>query len=104
VSRVRPKRPRLQIDRELYDQLRNQVLRRDGWRCQSCGTMSNLEVHHKTFRSQAGHDSEQNLVALCTACHARVHHRYKATNSSLAEKLKNTAVWEPSLFDGDSSL
>jgi hypothetical protein len=29
---------------------------------------------------------------------------YKANNPSLAEKLKNTAVWEPSLFDGDSSL
>jgi hypothetical protein len=29
---------------------------------------------------------------------------YKANDSDLAEKLKNAAVWEPSLFDGDSSL
>ena len=29
---------------------------------------------------------------------------YKPNNRSLAETLKNTAVWEPSLFDGDSSL
>jgi hypothetical protein len=29
---------------------------------------------------------------------------YKPNNRSLAENLKNTAVWEPSLFDGDSSL
>jgi hypothetical protein len=29
---------------------------------------------------------------------------YKAKDSVLAEKLKNAAVWEPSLFDGDSSL
>ena len=29
---------------------------------------------------------------------------YKAKSSDLAEKLKNAAVWEPSLFDGDSSL
>lgn len=29
---------------------------------------------------------------------------YKAGNSSLAEKLKSAEVWEPSLFDGDSSL
>jgi hypothetical protein len=27
---------------------------RDSWRCQSCGTMSNLEVHHKQFRSHSG--------------------------------------------------
>ena len=37
---VRPKPPRLRLDPELYEQLRNQVLRRDGWRCQACGTMS----------------------------------------------------------------
>jgi hypothetical protein len=29
---------------------------------------------------------------------------YKASNPALAEKLSNSAVWEPSLFDGDSSL
>jgi hypothetical protein len=27
----------------------------------------------KQHRSQAGDDSEQNLVALCAACHAKVH-------------------------------
>jgi hypothetical protein len=29
---------------------------------------------------------------------------YKAGNPQLAEKLQNPSVWEPSLFDGDSSL
>jgi hypothetical protein len=29
---------------------------------------------------------------------------YKTNNSLLAEKLKHPSVWEPSLFDGDSSL
>jgi hypothetical protein len=29
---------------------------------------------------------------------------YKASNPLLAERLKNPALWEPSLFDGDSSL
>jgi hypothetical protein len=29
---------------------------------------------------------------------------YKAGNPALAEKLQGSAVWEPSLFDGDSSL
>jgi len=68
--------PRLRLDPTTsYESVRNQVLRRDGWRCQSCGTMSNLEVHHKEFRSHSGEDSEENLITLCTACHARVHHR-----------------------------
>ena len=74
MSWVRPKQPRLRLDDELYEQLRNEVLWRDGWRCQSCGAMSNLEVHHKEFRSQSGHDREENLITLCTACHADLHH------------------------------
>jgi 5-methylcytosine-specific restriction endonuclease McrA len=73
VNRVRPKQPRLRLDYERYEQIRKEVLRRDGWRCQSCGAMSNLEVHHKEFRSQSGHDSEHNLITLCNACHATVH-------------------------------
>jgi hypothetical protein len=31
-----------------------------------------LEVHHNQFRSQAGHDSEENLVTLCAQCHAQI--------------------------------
>jgi 5-methylcytosine-specific restriction endonuclease McrA len=74
VNGVRPKQPRLRLDLELYEQLRREVLRRDGWRCQSCGARSSLEVHHKEFRSHSGDDSEQNLITLCSARHATVHH------------------------------
>ncbi len=73
MTDLRPKRVRLQLDPEPYEQVRNQVLRRDRWRCQLCGTMSNLEVHHQEFRSRSGDDSEQNLITLCTACHDAVH-------------------------------
>jgi 5-methylcytosine-specific restriction endonuclease McrA len=73
VNGVRPKQPHLRLNSELYDQLRNQVLCRDGWRCQSCGTMSNLDVHHKQSRSQSGHDSEENLITVCMRCHAQSH-------------------------------
>ena|SRR5208282_6358955 len=45
-----------------------------GWRCQFCGRMSDLEVHHREFRSHSGADSEENLITLCSECHARVHH------------------------------
>jgi 5-methylcytosine-specific restriction endonuclease McrA len=74
MTSVRPKQPRLQFDPEQYDELRDHVLRRDGWRRQSRGTMSNLEVHHKDFRSHSGNDSEENLITLCHACHASMHH------------------------------
>lgn len=35
-----------------YAYLRQQILRRDGWRCQACDAMSNLELHHRQFRHQ----------------------------------------------------
>jgi ATP-dependent DNA helicase RecQ len=63
----------LRLDPVSYENLRQQVLRRDGWRCQSCGAMSNLEIHHKLFRSHSGEDSERNLITLCVFCHVRMH-------------------------------
>jgi ATP-dependent DNA helicase RecQ len=74
MSRIGSKLPRFRLDPASYENLRQEVLRRDGWRCQSCGAMANLEVHHKEFRSQSGQDSEQNLITMCTACHAAAHH------------------------------
>jgi len=73
MSSIDPKPERLRLDPVSYEKLRQQILRRDGWTCQSCGTMSNLEVHHKEFRSRLGDDSERNLITLCTACHAQMH-------------------------------
>jgi len=70
-----PKATPSRLDPVSYESLRQQILRRDGWRCQSCGTMSNLEVHHRQFRSHSGSDLEENLITLCTACHATVHRR-----------------------------
>jgi 5-methylcytosine-specific restriction enzyme A len=70
---IRPRGARLRLDPLSYESLRQQILRRDGWRCQFCGTMSNLEVHHREFRSHSGADSDENLITLCTACHTRMH-------------------------------
>ena len=72
---TRPEGASLRLDPLSYESLRQQILRRDGWRCQSCGTMSNLEVHHREFRSHSGADSEENLITLCHVCHAQNHLR-----------------------------
>jgi len=75
VTRFRAKHAPPRLEPDEYDNRRYQVLYRDGWRCQSCGTRSNLEVHHKEFRSQSGDDSEENLITLCAQCHAAMHRR-----------------------------
>jgi 5-methylcytosine-specific restriction endonuclease McrA len=73
MSDIQQKSRRLRLDPVSYETLRQQVLSRDNWHCQSCGSMLSLEVHHKEFRSHSGNDSELNLITLCTACHSRCH-------------------------------
>ena len=75
MTLIEPKRPCQRLDRDSYRQLCLEVLHRDGWRCQSCGKLQNLQIHHKKCRSQSGDDSEQNLITLCADCHSSVHHR-----------------------------
>ena len=67
------KLPPLRLEDPAYRELRERVLLRDGWHCQLCGSMKNLEVHHQEFRSHSGHDTEENLITLCHACHASQH-------------------------------
>ena len=70
---IRGKTPRLRLDPKSYRELHRQVLERDGWRCQDCGSMQHLQVHHLEFRSQSGDDEEQNLITLCAGCHEHLH-------------------------------
>ena len=89
MNRVPVKSSRLRLAPKLYESLRREVLRRDGWRCQSCGAMSNLEVHHRELRSQSGDDAEQNLITLCTRCHAIVHRGTEVAREASARSLRN---------------
>ena len=73
MKKIAAKDPRLRLDSRSYRELHRQVLERDGWRCQNCGSMQNLQVHHLTFRSQSGSDVEQNLITLCAKCHVAMH-------------------------------
>jgi 5-methylcytosine-specific restriction endonuclease McrA len=70
------KHARIKIDHKPYRQLRGHILDRDGWRCQNCGASTNLQVHHVTWRSKLGADSEENLITLCATCHSQVHNRF----------------------------
>ena len=64
---------RRRIERTAYQELKRQMLQRDNWRCQACGSRTSLEVHHLKFRSHQGEHSEHNLITLCTFCHRQVH-------------------------------
>ena len=73
MKRVTPKQPPMKLGTNAYEKLRFEVLMRDGWRCQNCGSLQNLQVHHQVFRSHSGDDCEFNLITLCVTCHKQEH-------------------------------
>jgi 5-methylcytosine-specific restriction endonuclease McrA len=72
---VRQKKPRIKLNSKAYMALKNQVLERDSWKCQECGALENLQVHHLKSRSRLGNDEMINLITLCTPCHRKKHTR-----------------------------
>jgi 5-methylcytosine-specific restriction endonuclease McrA len=67
------KAKRIQLGKQAYRRLLKRVLERDGWRCQKCGSLKDLQVHHQKYRSRQGSDSLANLVTLCAYCHMEEH-------------------------------
>ena len=81
MKHLRQKRPRLRLDPEQYRTLRNEALKRDGWRCQNCGSLKELQVHHVKARSALGDDMPDNLITLCMTCHEQYHRCCKHAES-----------------------
>ncbi|HEW92170.1 MAG TPA: HNH endonuclease [Thermotogaceae bacterium] len=52
---------------------REQVLWRDGYKCQHCGTTIKLQIHHIIPRNKGGTDTLNNLITLCAKCHKELH-------------------------------
>jgi len=56
-----------------WQRARAAARRRDGERCQQCGSSERLQVHHIVPLSEGGDRyALSNLVTLCQSCHARV--------------------------------
>ncbi len=69
-------------DRKIPDDVRREVLRRDGYQCGACGWSHeewnpsdprHLELHHIRHHAKGGTNVEENLSTLCTLCHDKVH-------------------------------
>ena len=76
MNRLRQKAPRFKLAGKDYATLRHQILDRDGWKCQTCGSGLHLQVHHIKSRSDLGNDQPENLITLCAECHA-LQHRHR---------------------------
>lgn len=50
---------------------RKNVIRRDRFSCQYCGTRDRLTIDHVMPKSRGGRDQWENLVAACVGCNSR---------------------------------
>ena len=52
---------------------RKAVYRRDGYRCALCDSPKYIQIHHVMHRALGGTDFPENLITLCSDCHAAAH-------------------------------
>ncbi|TWH48511.1 HNH endonuclease [Sporomusa sp. KB1] len=75
------------FNKNAYDNMRHDIIERDGYKCRLCGSITNLIIHHineKSYHnSQEADNDNQNLTTLCNSCHAWYH----ATKSSRQKKV-----------------
>lgn len=58
---------------ENWDEISQNVRRRDGNTCGNCGNTTNLHVHHIVPLSKGGTNNLSNLRTLCSSCHKKLH-------------------------------
>jgi 5-methylcytosine-specific restriction endonuclease McrA len=60
------------------------ALRRDGYRCSRCSSVTDLTLHHRIPKADGGRTVVDNLETLCVACHI-AHHQ--AEREATAEEV-----------------
>lgn len=64
---------------------RKAVYRRDGYRCALCDCTQYLQIHHAIPRGEGGSDFPENLITLCSKCHAQAHGVDLGTGMTVAD-------------------
>ena len=52
-------------------ELRQRILKRDGFKCKECGIKENLHIHHIKYKH--GSNLKKDLITLCVDCHKTKH-------------------------------
>ena len=65
------------ITSEKWRRKRLQRLKLDNYRCNKCGCkdITQLHVHHKTYKNLGNENVEKDLITLCQKCHTKLHQR-----------------------------
>ncbi len=76
------------------------VMRRDRYRCKTCGGQKHLSLHHKgglehpgsKWLAKKGHSNDpNNIVTTCKDCHDNIHNKDRAKGAEHAESLSGEA-------------
>ncbi|NEP15205.1 MAG: group II intron reverse transcriptase/maturase [Symploca sp. SIO2C1] len=54
-----------------WRELKENIKAERGAKCELCGSLKNLDLHHIIARKNKGKDSKENLQLLCRTCHAQ---------------------------------
>lgn len=74
-----------------YNNWRERVLKRDNYSCQECGSIENLNVHHKKqyIDNIFLRDKANNGITLCKQCHDLAHPWNKKQIKTIIRKASN---------------
>lgn len=63
----------VRIKEKEYKEFRKQILKRDNYTCQSCGSKYRLQVHHIKSRKEFPEliMDKDNCITLCISCHSK---------------------------------
>ena len=77
TSAVMPEKPISQriwmgnAENVTWRELKEKIKAERGAKCEQCGSLGKLDLHHIVSRKNKGKDTEDNLQLLCRTCHAQ---------------------------------
>ena len=58
---------------QTWDDIKDTILKKYGYKCSICGKTNNLQMHHKIPIKDGGTNDLFNLIPLCIDCHEKIH-------------------------------
>ena len=78
-----------QGDQYGYETVKQYVLARDNYTCQTCHHKGGkLKVHHIIYRSKGGTNRPDNLITVCSSCHTFQNHQSGGKKKHVTKNLK----------------
>lgn len=70
------------IASETWKGIKKEVIGIQDKSCAVCGSVKNIQIHHKHYDKEFGTESNDDLMVLCESCHEEMHQEVKESNIS----------------------